>query len=96
MLTPAINNSLLKVFGIENADAAKQQEFLDSFSELAEEIVLQCAMANLQGTDLQTFLQFLSEDETGDKAIQFAQQKIPDFAVKLQTLMQEEMQKINY
>ena len=69
---------------------------MDSFSNLAEEIVLECAMTNLYGGDLQTFLQFLAEDESGDKALQFAQEKIPDFTTKLQSLMQEEMQKINY
>ena len=96
MFTQAVNNGLLKAFCIENADPVKQQEFLDSFSNLAEEIVLECAMTNLYGGDLQTFLQFLAEDESGDKAMQFVQQKVPDFAAKLQTLMQEEMQKINY
>lgn len=96
MFAQVINDSLLKVFGVEKADPAKQQEFLDSFSELAEEIVLQCAMTNLQGADLQMFFQLLSEDESGDKTIAFAQEKIPDFTTKLQTLMQEEMQKINY
>ncbi len=96
MFSQVINDSLLKTFGIDQADPAKQQKFLDSFSQLAEEIVLQCAMANLQGQDLQTFLQLLAEDESGDKALQFAQEKIPDFTTKLQNLMQEEMQKINY
>ena len=52
MFTQVINDSLLKSFGIENADPAKQQEFLDSFSNLAEEIVLECAMTNLYGGDL--------------------------------------------
>lgn len=96
ILPQAVKDSLRELFKIENADPAKQAEFLASFEELAKEIALNCILDELNDADARIFLKLSEEDKTGDKALEFAKSKIPDLETKISQKIGEEINLLNY
>ncbi|MBM3283318.1 hypothetical protein FJY90_03620 [Candidatus Gottesmanbacteria bacterium] len=96
MFSDLIKDALLKVLKIDKADPAKQKEFLAAFEELVQQVIIKCIIDNLNNTDAKIFLDFIEKDKTGDKALSFAQSKIPNLENKITEAISQEITHLNY
>lgn len=91
MAYQAFQDNLLQFFQIEEADPVEKEKFLKLLEELSSQVTLDCILQKLDSTDSTTFLDLLQQDTSGQKAIEFAQQKIPMLNDIVTKKMQEEI-----
>lgn len=95
MFSQIIQDSLLKVLKVENAQPKVKAELLASFEELAHQITVDYILGELDKSDGLVFLGLLDKDTTGEEAIKFAQEKIPNLESKITKRLEEEINTIN-
>lgn len=95
MFPKAVQDNLIKFYNLEEADDAAKKEFLSSFEELSSQVVLDIILKELNDNDAKVFLQAAAQDQTGEKAIEFARQKIQNLDSKISTRLLEEINLLN-
>lgn len=94
MLPESVKDNLLKIFNIEQADKEKQEEFLSSLESLVTTITIDLILELLTDEEKEIFLKLNTEDQQGDKAINFAKEKIPGLEEKIGEKVKEEMTRL--
>lgn len=92
MLNSFLKSRLETILGIEKADRIYKDRLLSDLEELIKLSVLDFILSKLNIKDQEIFLE-LTEDE--DKAIQFLNQKIPNFESEITRIITEELININ-
>ncbi|RJQ38481.1 hypothetical protein C4559_01690 [Candidatus Microgenomates bacterium] len=95
MLPKTVKDNLLKTLGIESADQDKQEEFLSSFEDLISAVVLDLILESLTDEEKETFLKLNAQDSIGEKAINYALEKIPNLEGKIGEKVKEEILALN-
>lgn len=91
MDTTAIKANILAHFKINNADPAAQEAFFAAFEDLAQQVTITCILENLDHNNQAVFLNYLTQENDEQKAINFARQQIPNLDEQLKIRMQEEV-----
>ncbi len=90
MDTTKIKADILEYFNISKALPAAQDAFFTAFEDLAQQVTITCILENLDHNNQAVFLNYLTQDNDEQKAMDFARQQIPDLDEQLKKQMQIE------
>ncbi len=90
----SLQSNLIKYLKLEDSTPDVQQKVLESFKDLATEVTFAVIMESLNEADTATYLTYSDEDETGEKAYNFAKDTVPDLEQIISEKLQEELRKI--
>ncbi len=91
MLAKDLQEELLELFDIREAAQEKQQSFLNSLEDLVNQITIDTILEHLPTEDVKQFLLLTEEEESGEKAVAFAREKIPNLDQLLEQKVREEL-----
>lgn len=90
-----LRNRLFQQLNIQNQNVFAQEKFWEVFEKMAGAVCFDFISNKLDDSEARQFMNLMEQDETGVKAVEFAELKIGDLEKQLVNLMQEKLQKLS-
>lgn len=90
----AVKTALLQRFAIEEVDEQVKEDFIATFETLAYDVTIDYIVSQLDNASVKTFISYLEQDATGEKALAFAREKISSLDSKLSKRIEEEIKQL--
>ena len=91
MLEKSLQEELMVLFEIQDAPPERQQAFFSALEDLVNQITIDTVLEQLPKENLNEFLLLLEEELSGEKAVAFAKEKIPNLSQILEKKIREEV-----
>lgn len=91
MLSVIDQQNITSLFTLDALSPDEKEKLFASLEELSLQATLDLVLDHLDTQSAKQFLEYIQSDETGEKAVAFAKERIPLFETLLQERMQQEL-----